>query len=86
MRSLEGKVREVAEMASSQRGSRFRRFGRMIPPTMMADMMGIMPDDPIRLLLFASSCRDEILWVYELAMETYRVRKSGSPGEVREAV
>jgi len=84
VRSLEGKVREVAEIASTQRGPRFRRFGRMMHPMMMADMMGTKPGDPILFLIFASFCREEIPWLYELAMEAYRAAKSGTPAEAKE--
>lgn len=86
VRSLEARVREVAEITANQRGPRLRRFGRMMHPMMLADMMGTKPGDPIFFVVFASLCRDEAPWLYELAMEAYRAAKSGGGAEAKEAL
>lgn len=44
------------------------------------------PGDPLRLLIIASMFRDEVPWLYELAMEAYRAANGGSPHRARTAV
>jgi hypothetical protein len=85
VRSLEARLREVAEIASSPRSARSRRFGRMRPMMLheMADMTGAKPGDPLLLLMFASLFRDELPWLYELASEAYRAARSGNQAEAR---
>jgi hypothetical protein len=60
--------------------SRHRRWRRFHP--MMLDelttRLGTSPDDPIGLLVVASMFRDDMPWLYELAMEAYRTAKTGN--------
>lgn len=86
VRSLEGRMREVAEMASSPRSGRARRFSRMHPMMLheMAHITGAKPGDPLLLLMLTSLFREEIPWLYELAMEAYRAAKSGNQAEAKE--
>lgn len=87
VRSLEAKLRDVAEMTSNLRSPRHRRFGRMMHhPMMLADMMGTKPGDPVMLLMFGSLCRDEAPWLYELTMDAYRAAKAGNRAEARETL
>ncbi len=91
IRSLESRLREVAEMVTAQ-GARFgrvRRFGRMHPMMMheLAHMLGEKPDDPTTaILVFSSLVREELPWLYELGMEAYRAAKAGDHEEARNAV
>mgnify|MGYP001404477058 FL=1 len=40
------------------------------------------PSDPVGILMAASVFRDEVPWLYELAMEVYRAVKAGDPGAI----
>jgi hypothetical protein len=88
VRSLESRVRDVAEIASSQRPIRPRRFGGMHPMMLreMAHFVGAKPGDPILLLMIAGLFREEFPWLYELAMEAHRAAKSGNQAEAAEAI
>ncbi len=87
VRSLEAKLRDVAEITLNLRSPRHRRFGRVMHhPMMMADMMGAKPGDPVMLLMFASFCRDEVPWLYELAMDAYRAARAGNRAEAKETL
>ena len=41
------------------------------------------PGDPVGVLMAASMVRDDIPWLYELAMESYRALKSGRIDEMQ---
>jgi hypothetical protein len=57
-----------------------RRRMRRIHPMMIEEMMHISgdPGDPVAILMIASLVRDDLPWLYELAMEVYRAAKSGN--------
>ncbi len=57
-----------------------RRFRRM-HPMMLDEMMMMTGDssDPVGILMAASVIKDEVPWLYELALEVYRAVKSGDP-------
>lgn len=84
VRSLDSRLREFTEggpMSSRRRKMRFH-------PMMFMEMMhmgrrGI--EDPVRLLMLASVLRDEMPWLYELAMEVYRATKAGLAEDAEEA-
>lgn len=82
VRSLESKFREVGE-----EGPRVRRRRRMHPMMVheFSHMLGGKRGDPIVLLMLASLFREEMPWMYELALEAYRLSRSGAPEEAREA-
>jgi hypothetical protein len=88
VRSLEARLREVAEIASSPRSARSRRFGRMHPMMVheMAHMIGAKPGDPLLLLMSASLVREELPWLYELASEAYRAARSGNQAEAKDSL
>lgn len=86
VRSLEAKVRE-----NSQYGPRPPRSRRPvnIHPMMLREMAmatGAEPGDPLLLLMFASLVRDEVPWLYELALEANRAVRSGDQREVEQAI
>jgi hypothetical protein len=84
VRSLDSRLREVTEEAP--RG--LRRRWRNLHPMMfheLTHMLGGRKDDPIALLVLASFVRDDMPWMYELAMEAYRIAKTGSPEEASAA-
>lgn len=84
VRSLDSKLREVTEGGPSLSRRRKMRFH----PMMMMDMMHMGrrgPNDPVRLLMLASFFREEMPWLYELAMEVYRTTKTGLPEEAARA-
>lgn len=74
VRGLDGRLRDVADDAFQRR----RRYGR--GPDAMHDMMRSMrdPRDPVRFIVFGSYFRDDVPWLYELAMEAYRAAVGGS--------
>jgi len=87
VRSLEGRLREVAEAAASPREMRSRRF-RMHPMMLheLAHLTGTKPGDPLLLLMITSLVREEIPWLYELASQADRATRSGNKTEAREAI
>lgn len=84
VRSLDSKLREVTEG-----GPMLSRRRRMrLHPMMMMDMMNMGrrgPNDPVRLLMLASFFREDMPWLYELAMEVYRATKAGLPDDATRA-
>jgi hypothetical protein len=76
VRSLDSRLREFSDGGPM---SPRRRKMRM-HPMMLMDMMHMGrggPGDPIRLLMVASFFREDMPWLYELAMEVYRATKAG---------
>ncbi|MBI4717010.1 MAG: toll/interleukin-1 receptor domain-containing protein [Planctomycetes bacterium] len=84
VRSLDSRLREL-----SDGGPMLPRRRRMrIRPMMCMDMMRMLrrgSHDPIRLVMLASVFREEMPWLYELAMEAYRATKAGLPEEALRA-
>jgi len=66
-------------------GPRYRRTRRNDPMFFVEalHMSDTRPGDPVRLLIIASVFRDEVPWLYELAMEAYRAASSGSSHAAR---
>ena len=65
------------------RRRRIRRFGPMMYEEIMR--MSDKSGDPIGILIVASLVRDDLPWLYEIAVETYRAVKSGSQNAAKEA-
>jgi hypothetical protein len=64
-----------------------RRKGRHFHPMMVEDMMHMeCGDDPIGMLLAASMVRDEMPWLYEIILETYRAIESGDAPEAERQI
>lgn len=63
-------------VAEPSRHRRFRRFHPLMLDELTA-RMGTSPNDPIGLVVVASMFRDDMPWLYELAMEAYRAGKAG---------
>ena len=83
VRTVEMRVRDVME---DQPESRFRRRRSRFHPGMFMDVTRRLsdgPNDPIQLLIFASMFKDDIPWLYELALESYRSIKSGNAKEAQ---
>ena len=79
VRSLESRIRELAELSANQRLPRNRRMNRLMHPMMLMDALGAKPGDPLLLLAYSSFFRDEIPWLYELAVDAYKATKSCAP-------
>lgn len=76
MKSLPSRIAErLAEVGEAYP----RRRPRRIHPMMLDEVMHTSgdPGDPVGILMAASLIRDEIPWLYELAMEAYRTIKDG---------
>lgn len=85
MKTLPSRVAEsLSEYGDPIRRRRMRRFH----PMMFEEMLhsGGMPGDPVGVLMAASMIRDDLPWLYELAMESYRALKSGSIPEMQREV
>ena len=69
-------ARRVSETGDPDRQRRVRR----IHPMMLEELMHMSkePGDPVAILLAASYVREDLPWLYELAMEVYRAVKSGN--------
>lgn len=84
VRSVEMRVRDVMDDFPENRMRRRRRFH----PEMVMEVSHRIsdgPDDPIQLLVLASLFRDELPWLYELALEAYRAIRSGDSKTAHEA-
>jgi hypothetical protein len=76
MKSLPSRVAErLTEMGDPFRRRRTRRFH----PMMIEEIIHMAgePGDPVGILMAASLIRDDLPWLYELAMEVYRAAKEG---------
>lgn len=76
MKSLPSRVAErLSELGDPFRRRRPRRFS----PMMLDEIMHMSgePGDPVGILMAASLVRDDMPWLYELAMEVYRAAKTG---------
>jgi hypothetical protein len=90
VRSLEVRFKNLEESVTSDpsrlpRSRRFRRFH----PMMIHDFAHVAtgkPGDPIALLMFASLFKDDLPWLYEIGLETYRVARAGRSPEAAIAV
>jgi hypothetical protein len=77
MKALPSRVAErLAEDGEPLRRRRMRRFH----PMMMEELVHMSgePGDPVAILMVASMVRDDMPWLYELAMEVYRAVKAGN--------
>jgi hypothetical protein len=83
MKTLPTRVAErLAESGNPFRKRPFRRFHPMMFDEMLH--MGNDPSDPVGILMAASLIRDDLPWLYELAMEVYRAAKSGDPMKIEQ--
>lgn len=78
MKALPSRVAE--RLAESDEPSLRRRRLRRFHPMMFEELMHMSgePGDPVAILIAASLVRDDLPWLYELAMEVYRAVKSGN--------
>jgi hypothetical protein len=77
MKALPSRVAErLSEGGDPFRRRRLRRFH----PMMFEELMHMSgdPSDPVAILMAASLVRDDMPWLYELAMEVYRAVKAGN--------
>lgn len=84
VRALEVRVRELDD---GPRPSKYRRF--RFHPFMMKEvshMLGDTPGDPIALLFLASFFREELPWLYEIALEAYRACRAGTQEAAADAM
>jgi hypothetical protein len=81
MKALPGRVAErLAESGDPQRRRRFRRFHPMMLEELMMSTGSL--NDPVGILMAASMVRDDAPWLYELAVEAYRVAKTGDDAAI----
>jgi len=85
MKALPSRVAErLAEYSEPTRRRRVRRFH----PMMFEEILRMTgePTDPIGILMAVSFVRDDLPWLYELAMEAYRAVKSGDQAAIQREV
>jgi len=75
VRGLDVRLRDVAEGASDLPSR--RRMSRVMQREVMS-MIEAEPGDPIRLLMLASTVREDLPWLYEVIAEAYRQEISGN--------
>jgi len=88
VRGFEGRFARLDESLMDFDG-RSRRRRRPMHPKMLDDVARMIADevdDPIGLLIFASSVRDELPWVYEVVVEVYRDIRTGNVVAAERAV
>jgi hypothetical protein len=76
VRNVEMRVRDAMDEGFSPK----RRFRRRMHPEMLMDLTHSIsdgPDDPIQILVFFSLFRDDLPWLYELALDFYRAVTAG---------
>lgn len=75
IRTVEMRVRDISD---DEMGGR-RKYRRRMHPGIFRDLGHFVadgPGDPIQLLVFASLFRDELPWLYEMALEAYKAIRS----------
>jgi hypothetical protein len=85
MKTLPSRVAErLADEGDPLRRRRMRRFH----PMMFEELMHMSgeSDDPVAILMAASIVRDDMPWLYELAMEVYRAVKAGNTEAIEREV
>lgn len=78
MKALPSRVAErLAEIGDPWRR---RRTRRLLHPMMLEELMRMSgePSDPVAILMVASLIREDMPWLYELAIEVYRAVKDGN--------
>ena len=83
MKALPSRVAEhLRDSGEPPRRRRPRRFH----PGMFNEMVHMAgdPSDPVGILMAASMIREDVPWLYELAMEVYRAVKSGEPAAIEQ--
>lgn len=81
MKTLPSRVAErLAEEGDPMRRRRMRRFHPMMFEELLH--MSSEPGDPVAILMAASIVRDDMPWLYELAMEVYRAVKTGDAASI----
>ena len=85
MKTLPARIAErLSDEADPMRRRRMRRFLPMMVDELM-HMFGE-PGDPVAILMAASVVRDDMPWLYELAMEAYRAVKTGDVKSIEREV
>jgi len=85
VKALPSRVAErLSDSLEPFRRKRIRRFHPMMVEELLhvSDKQG----DPVGILLASSMVRDDLPWLYELAMEVYRAAKSGNPERIEREV
>jgi hypothetical protein len=77
VRGVEMRVRDLTDEGPVDRKMRNKRINSMFMHEAM-HLVSQGPRDPVQLLLFAGSFRDDLPWFYELALDAYRGIMSGN--------
>jgi hypothetical protein len=86
LKSLPSRVAErLSETMEPARKRRLRRVHPMMLDELMHNM-GSKNGDPLAILIAASLIKEDIPWLYELAMEVYRAIKTGSRDEIEREI
>ncbi len=76
----------VEEQLAETVGVSRRRRSRRVHPGMLEEMMGMSDNSPIGILVFAILVRDDVPWLYEVAMEAFRAVTSGTQKAVEKII
>jgi hypothetical protein len=83
VRAVESRFRDVID---DEGLSRKRRLGKFYPPMIreLTHEISTSENDPIQIVIFASFFRDDVPWLYELALQAYKTVVAGDiPGSRR---
>lgn len=83
VRALDSRIIEFENEILPQRSKRYRN--KRMHPMMLREithMIGAKSDDPISIIVFASLFKDDLPWLYELGLESYRALKERDPNAV----
>lgn len=85
VRNMDIRLRDTMDDDPNMR----RKFRHRLHPGMMMELSHVIGDrrgDPIQLLISASFFKDDVPWLYELALEAYRNFKGGNVREARNSL
>ncbi len=85
IRSLESRFRDLSDDGLRPSARARRQLQPMLVHEFTRKMAG-KTGDPIALLVWASAYRDDYPWLYELALETYRLLQAGAMQEARSSL
>jgi hypothetical protein len=84
VRSVELRIRDISEDEAPYR----RKSRRRMHPGMAMDIarsISRRPDDPVLILIVASFFKEEMPWLYELALEAYKALQSGNTQNAKQS-
>lgn len=88
VRGLDSRFRDLETAISDPDTGPRRRRGRRFHPMMLEEFLMVLddPDDPTAMLMVAGLLRDDLPWLSELLVESYRELRTGDERATRKAI